>query len=129
MSVVWSCACFVCFGTYSENIGLAIKNSLTPHTTLRCIREYFDCITHLSHLQQLESQNLNNSHTFSNLNHRTSTTLTEPLSTTLTEPHTLINSHTYSAAKHCSSHSPSHSHTISAVHLHILMSSNGLLTL
>ena len=89
----------------------------------------------LSHLTQLSDvlENIlttsHNSHTFSNLNHKTSTTLTEPLSTTLTKPHTLINSHTYSAAKHCSSHSPSHSHTISAVHLHILMSSKGLLTL
>ena len=35
---------------YSKNIGLAIKNS---HITLRGIREYFDYITQLSHLQQL----------------------------------------------------------------------------
>ena len=86
-----------------------------------------------------------NSHTFSNFNHRTSTTLTPtPSATSITEPQQLshlqqlqshnlsqqlsqklINSHTYLAAKHCSSHS----HTISVVHLHIIMSGNGLLTL
>ena len=101
---------FVCLGTYSMNIRLTIKNS---HTTLRC-REYFDW-TQRSHLQQLQSQNLNYSHTFSNFNHRTSQQLSQKL----------INSHTYLAAKHCSSHS----HTISAVHLHIIMSGKGLLTL
>ena len=58
---------------------------------------------------------------------------------------TSYNSHKLSyAVKHCSSlnshtspkfivvtlsHSPSHSHTISAVHLHILMSGKGLITL
>ena len=88
---------FVCLGTYSMNIRLTIKNS---HTTLRC-REYFDW-TQLSHLQQLQSQNLS-----------------QQLS------QKLINSHTYLATKHCSSHS----HTISAAHLHIIMSGKGLLTL
>ena len=121
---------FVCLGTYSMNIRLTIKNS---HTTLRC-REYFDW-TQLSHLQQLQSQNLNNSHTFSNFCD-SATSITEPqqlsylqqlqsqnLSQQLSQK--LINSHTYLAAKHCSSHS----HTISAVHLHNIMSGKGLLTL
>ena len=77
-----------------------IKNShTTSHTTLR---KYFDCLTQLT---------------------PSATSITKPLSTTLTKHHTtLINSHT-SAAKHCSSHS----HTISAVYLLILMSSKGLL--
>ena len=54
------------------------------------------------HLQQLQSQNLS-----------------QQLS------QKLINSHMYLAAKHCSSHS----HTISAVHLHVIMLGKGLLTL
>ena len=84
--------------------------------------------------EYLTDSSLNNSHRTSLNSHRTS----------LNSHTTLINSHTHSAAKHCSSlnshtsttfivvslsHSPSHSHTISTVHLHILMSGKGLLTL
>ena len=102
---------FVCLGTYSMNIRLTIKKLshysqmqriFWLNTTLTPSTAWITKPQQLSHLQQLQSQNLS-----------------QQLS------QKLINSHTYLAAKHCSSHS----HTISAVHLHIIMSSKGLLTL
>ena len=117
---------FCLFWEVSVNIRLPIKRSLRPMTLVDCFGTYSKKssskkLSHLqlskwtepqqlSHLQQLESQNL-------------SQQLSQNISQQFSQK--LINSHTYSAAKHCSSHS----HTILAVHLHILMSGKGLLTL
>ena len=67
-----------------------------------------------------------NSHTTLTCRKKTSTTLT-PSATSITKQlsQKLINFDTYLAAPHCSSHS----HTISTVRLHIIMSGKGLLTL
>ena len=115
----WSCPCFCLFWVFREYL---TSNKKLSHN----LTQLSENILTASHNSENILTASHNSHTFSNLYHRTSTTLTEPLSTTLIERHTtLINSHTYSEAKHCSSHS----HTISAVHLLILMSGKGLLTL
>ena len=103
---------FCLFWEVSVNIRLPIKRSLRPMTLVDCFGTYSkkSSSKKLSHLQQLESQNL-------------SQQLSQNISQQFSQK--LINSHTYSAAKYCSSHS----HTILAVHLHILMSGKGLLTL
>ena len=71
---------FVCLGTYSMNIRL-IKKKLSHYSQLQRIFWLNTTLTPSAtsiiepqqishpHLQQLQSQNLNNSHTFSNFNH------------------------------------------------------------